>query len=292
MFQELESIRKSELKKFGIAALILIGITLFIAMFLMFEGTFPVLMVSFVIDVIVLSVMYSKAKVRYLLAYKNQFLKEVLAKEFEDLKVDFEHGFTEEQIRSWQLVALYDRFYSDDYISGRYHEIPFEFSDVHVQDVVRSGKTTTVVTRFQGLYLRVPMKKDFQGWMVVREKEFLDNGNPRGWFSELPELERFHVEDESFNQKFSVYGSDGTEVFYLLTPRFLEEIKRLEQKYEGRCLFGFLDGFLHVAVDSRTEHFNAGLIDGVDEMKLKEHQQEIEMIKGIIELVEKECETS
>ena len=158
--------------------------------------------------------------------------------------------------------------------------------------VVRSGKHTHVVTRFQGLYLKVNLMKEFTGWTVVREKEFLDNGNPRPFWSEMPEIEKVSVESEEFNQKFSIYTSNGEEAFYLLTPHFMEKLFEIERRYEGRCLFGFVCGQLHIAIDSRKDHFVLNLFEKVNEYRIAEHQAEIDTIKGIIELVAKECETT
>ncbi len=278
------------MKKFMLISAVILLVTFFITAAFSYRQMLSTMFILGFIDLIVIMLVYQSVKKKYVLAYKELCLKEMLSNEFDDLRVNFEQGFTEDQIREGHLVALYDRFYSDDYISAKLNGIPFECSDIHIQDEVRSGKTTTVVTRFQGFYLKVPLKKAFRSWIVVREREFLANGNPRGWFSDMPELEKLNMEDEQFNQKFSVYASDGAEAFYLLTPRFLEEIKRVEACYEGRCLFGFLHGNLHVAIDSREDHFDISLFEKADEMKLNEHRQQIQMIKGIIECVKKECE--
>ncbi len=290
MNQKIEMIREEEIKKFLIASAVCIGVTLlFFVLFSSYE-MMMFFMVGIFADVLVISLMHQSAKKKYMQAYKELVLKEVLAKEFDELKADFEHGFSEDEIREGHLLTLYDRFYSDDYLSGKYHGVPFECSDVHIQDVVKSGKSTTVVTRFQGWYLKVPLRKSFHGWLVVREREFLDNGNPRGWLSDMPHLEKIEMEDESFNQKFSIYASDGTEAFYLLTPRFLDQMKQIEIKTEGRCMFGFWNGVLHMAVDSRTDHFDISLFERADEVKLNQHKQEIEMMKGVLECVRRECE--
>ena len=292
MFEKLETIRQEEIRKFlRVSAVAVLIVFLAIVCLSRYE-----VMMTFMLGVIavavVTSLMYENAKKKYTSAYKELYLKEMLSKEFDELIVNFEEGFTEDEIRDGHLIQLYDRFHSDDYISGKFNGITFECSDVHIEDVVRSGKTTTVVTRFQGLYLKVPLKKSFQGWLVVREREFLDNGNPRGWLSDMPHLERIEMEDELFNQKFSVYGSDGTEAFYLLSPRFMEELKQIEGCYEGRCMFGFLNGHFHAAIDSRTDHFDIRLFEKVNEHMLNQHLSEIKMIQGILECVHKECEVS
>lgn len=289
MFEQLEQIRKKEVKKILTA----LGIAIVLVVFLQAVsryGKFQILMFGFFASVVVIALLIGSSTKKYTSAYKQMFLSTVLEKEFEDVKMNFDQGFSADEIRDGHLVTLYDRFYSDDYISGKYNNIFFECSDIKVQDVVRSGKTTTVVTRFQGMYMKVNLKKQFSGWTVVREKEFLDNGNPRGFFSGMPQLEKVNFESEQFNQKFSVYSSDGEEAFYLLTPRFMDKMMEIEARYEGRCLFGFLNGQLHMAIDSRVDHFSVDMFEKVDKNKINEHQGEINMIKGLVELVARECE--
>lgn len=45
--------------------------------------------------------------------------------------------------------------------------------------------------------------KSFGHYLLVREKEFLSNGKPGGWFSGL-KTERIAMESEEFNEKFEV----------------------------------------------------------------------------------------
>lgn len=291
MSEQIEQVRQKGVKQFLIA---LIGALLVLFLLLMIPSTdrMPVLMFGGFGGLAVVLVVLGNAEKKYHLAYKDIFLRSLLENEFDDVTLNFEEGFSKEEIASGHLVRLYDRFYSDDYIAGKYKDVAFECSDIKVEDVVRSGKHTHVVTRFQGLYLKVNLKKEFTGWTVVREKEFLDNGNPRPFWSEMPEIEKVSVESEEFNQKFSIYTSNGEEAFYLLTPHFMEKLFEIERRYEGRCLFGFVCGQLHIAIDSRKDHFVLNLFEKVNKYRIAEHQAEIDTIKGIIELVAKECETT
>ena len=45
--------------------------------------------------------------------------------------------------------------------------------------------------------------KSFGHYLLVREKEFLSNGKPGGWFSGL-KTERIAMESEEFNEKRSM----------------------------------------------------------------------------------------
>ena len=291
MSEQIEQVRQKGVKQFLIvlAAVLLVLLLIFL---IPSADRMPVLMFGGFGGLAVVLVVLGNAEKKYHLAYKDIFLRSLLEKEFEDVQLNFEEGFSKEEIASGHLVRLYERFSSDDYIAGKYNGVFFESSDIKVEDVVRSGKHTHVVTRFQGMYLKVNLKKEFTGWTVVREKEFLDNGNPRSFWSEMPEIEKINVESELFNQKFSIYTSDGQEAFYLLTPHFMENLLEVESRYEGRCLFGFVHGQLHVAIDSRKDHFVLSLFEKVSEQKVAEHQAEIDTIKGIVELVAKECETT
>ena len=291
MSEQIEKIRQKGVKQvlvtFGIVMLIM-----FVALLIPSRDRMPMLIIGGFGGLIAIVLVLGSAEKKYRLAYKETFLRSTIENEFEDVKVNFEEGFSEEEIAEGHLVHLYENFYSDDYISGRYKDIVFECSDIKVEDVIRNGKHTQTVTCFQGLYLKVNLKKRVHGWTVVREREFLGDGNPRPFWSEMPHLERVRVESEAFNQKFSIYTSDGQEAFYLLTPHFMEKLLELERRYDGKCMFGFLNGQLHVAIDSREDHFVIGLFDAVDKAKIAEHQAEIDMIKGIVELVAKECETT
>ena len=291
MSEQIEKIRQKGVKQ----VLTTLGIVLLIMALILLipsRDRMPMLMIGGFCGVIAVVLVLGIAERKYRLAYKETFLKCSLEKEFEDITVNFEEGFSKEEIAEGHLVHLYENFYSDDYISGKYKGIAFECSDIKVEDVIRNGKQTQTVTCFQGLYLKVNLKKKIHGWTVVREREFLGDGNPRSLWSDMPRLERVRVESDLFNQKFSIYTSDGQEAFYLLTPHFMEKLMELERRYEGKCLFGFLNGQLHVAIDSRENHFEIGLFEEVSEAKIAEHQVEIDMIKGIVELVAKECETA
>lgn len=290
MAEQLEQIRKEGMKKMLIAGAFIVLIFILILIFSASYGVGTVFVIGLCVSVIVLSCIYGSVKKKYVAAYKELYLRDMLEQEFEEVTVDFENGFSEEQIAKGHLLTLHERFYSNDYVSAKLYGIPFECSDVHIQDVVRSGKHTSVVTRFQGLYMMVPLKKKFTSWLVVREKEFLDNGNPREWLSDMPELEKIEVEDERFNELYSIYASDGTEAFYLLTPAFIEKLIDFEKRFEGRCYFGFWNQKMHIAIDDRKEHFELSLMSSVDEHVLYHHRTEVLMIKEIIELIQKECE--
>ena len=133
MFEQLEQIRKQEVKKILTAlgiAIVLVGFLLAVSRY----GKFQILMFVFFASVVVIALLIGSSTKKYTSAYKQKFMSTVLEKEFEDVKMNFDQGFSADEIRDGHLVTLYDRFYSDDYISGKYNNIFFECSDIKVQD--------------------------------------------------------------------------------------------------------------------------------------------------------------
>lgn len=183
------------------------------------------------------------------------------------------------------MVDCHDCFYSDDLISGSLLGKYFIRSDVKIQDVRRSGKTTTVVTTFEGPWIVIDFDKRFKHYTVVKEKEFLDNGKPGGWYSGK-KVDKIELEDMRFNRKFVVFSEDGQEAFYLLTPPVMEKIMELEQRTEGRLYLGFIEGKLHIALDNNQNAFEPSLFEPVNDEALERNKAEIDWIKELVMLVD------
>lgn len=225
---------------------------------------------------------------QYALLYKKTVLLTELEAVFEQVKVDFEEGFSEEEIERTCLVETYNRFHSDDYIEGVYKNCHFRRSDVRIQNVQSTGKSTTVVTMFEGPWMIFEFPKQFSRYTIIKEKEFLSNGKPGGWFSRYSDAEKVKFEDARFNERFVVYTTDGQEAFYLLTPHFMERLMEVEASVEGRFYFGFVENCFHVAIDNQKNAFEPSLMREVNEFDIQSVRKEVKMIAEMIDLLKLE----
>ena len=284
--QLLEEKRKKTMQTMLLGYGICIGIALLVMLISM---SFPFGLIAFVISLIVAEAsVINGARNEFVLEYKRILLEGQLKEVFDDIQVDFERGFSEDEVEGWCLVDTHERFYSDDYVTGSYHGIQFRRSDVKIQDVRRSGKNTTVVTTFEGPWMIFEFGKRFTHYTVVKEKEFLDNGIPGGFWSGY-EAEKIQTEDMRFNDKFVVFSTDGQEAFYLLNPTMMEKIIELESRLEGRLYLGFIDGEFHVALDNRENAFEPSVFEEISNYSINRVRDEIEAIKELVELVESVC---
>lgn len=272
--EHLEQERKKALRQLQHAALAALFFLIILTLF------FRMVVIGIFITVFPLFLYGSAVKKKYTRQIKRQLLKEMAEAYFEEVTLDDEHGFTEEEIDSWRLIETKNNFYSDDLICGKYRGCQFRRSDLMIQQVVCSGKSTTTITTFKGPYMIFDFPKHFDGYTIVMEKEFLNNGKPGGWWNEA---RRIKLEMEQFNQRFVVYTEEGEEAFYLLTPAFLEKLMEAEKYFEGRIYFGFIEGQFHVALHNDENAFEFSLLEPVDKETMNRIQSEFEGIAHLID---------
>ena len=219
-------------------------------------------------------------------AYKNKICKEVLEKLFDIHDYDPENGFSEDFVKGTYFISSGNTYSSDDYVSGSYQGYEFERSDVCMQDVRSTGKSTTVVTLFKGSWTIFSFHKAISSYLLIREREFLSNGKPGGIFSNAPHTNKVKFEDIDFNERFDVYAQDEHDAFYVLTPHFIEKIKKLESKMDGRLIIGIHDDKVHVLFDNGKNAMEPSLLNEVSEDDYRIIEDEMESIIEIIETLD------
>lgn len=219
--------------------------------------------------------------------YRQKFKEMVCRGEMEKL-FDVEiyhpdHGFSEEMVKSTYFIPSGNRFHSDDYLKGKYHGISFERSDVCMQDVRSNGKSTTTVTLFKGTWMIFDLPKPISSYLLLREREFLSNKKPGGFFSNAPKTNKVTFEDIDFNEKFDVYAQDEHDAFYLLTPHFMERLKQTEASHEGRFSMGIIHQKLHILFSTNKNLLEPPVMTEVSEETFKEIRNQLYQIITIIE---------
>lgn len=253
--------------------------------FLLIFRVFSLGMTLIIIGFIAGLVTSMTARKQYAAAYKKEIVQAVLERFFDDLTMETDGGFREDWVSAQHFIPTGNRFSSDDLICGSYRGCPFRRSDVCTQQVTSTGKTTTVTTLFEGPWMIFQFPKEFTHYLLVREKEFLANGKPGGWFSGL-HAEKIRMESEPFNAKFEVYAENEHEAFYLLTPHFMEKLEQAEQEIKGRMYYGFIGSEFHVAVDNHENSFEPPVFSAVTESDLKDIEHQARLIGELIEVLQ------
>jgi len=261
---QIEEIKRSA-RLPGYIALISLGlIILLMALWLIALGSeagsviVPLLGVLFVAMIIGFIVMAIKQR-KYRSMFKDFYVRHSINQVFSDATYEPNKGISFDTIASTKMLNMGDRFESSDYVSGKYKNVPFELSDVHIQEmiVVSNGKTTTTTyaTIFKGRWMIFDFNKTFKSNIRVAAKNFF--GGRSTIFSKL---QRVKMESEEFNKKFYVFGDNEHDVFYILTPQLMEKIEELSDSIGGRVMLCFINNKLHVALNNGRDYFEPNSI--------------------------------
>lgn len=237
---------------------------------------YPFLLIGFLFGGI--GMIYTSTSVKKLSIYfKTNFVKDVVHEEYPHLAFDPYRGFPKETVYDSKVLRKEDRYSSEDYLAGEIQGYFFESADVHLQDVRSTGKTTTVVTVFQGRFFIFDAKKFFSKEIYVFPRQFLSR-----W---LPHLEKVELESIEFNQTYNVYTEDKHSAYLLLKPVFLEKLIEF-RNIAHRVMFGFKKDKIYIAVDTRKDTFDLKMFKPIDEAFFTEIQKEMLLIYEMIQLID------
>jgi hypothetical protein len=208
--------------------------------------------------------------------FKKVYVTDELKKVFPASTYIYNHGFSESEVVKSGLLYDRDRYASEDMISGNFDNVNFRCSDVLQKEVRRSGKSTTVVTVFQGRFYEFDFPKTFKSNLLLLQPY---NYRP---FSNFKKLK---MESVKFNSEMKVYAQSELEAFYILTPHFMEKLLYLDNKYLDKISFSFLENKLFIAIDSRKDYFDIKPFRTVNKSIVSEYREELNDIKELIEVL-------
>lgn len=178
---------------------------------------------------------YSVDLKKYNNIFKNQFVVKVLNEIFEN--VVFCEGVKDirtldqykKQLTSMGIIQTGNIFIAEDFLSADYRGVHFERADVYTAN--SSNNSTT--DYFEGRIYQLTFIKQITSVMQIRAKAFEHPVLPRNVDREKDCIKMENVE---FNDRFEVYAHAQQEAFYVLTPRMMEVILRLEKKFKSICI--------------------------------------------------------
>lgn len=209
-------------------------------------------------------------------SFKSIYVKEELEKVLPGSFYDPVKGFGESEVLGSKLRKKSDRFHSEDLIIGTFEDVRFRSADVHQQDVHSNGKSTTVVTVFQGRIYEFDFPKPFYYNLLVLQPM---------QFRPFEGYNKIKLESIEFNSSLKVYAKDDHEAFYILTPQFMEKLLKLDNQYYDKITFSFLDHKLFIAIDSRKDYFDIKTFKPVSQELVDSYKNEfLTMISFIRDL--------
>lgn len=218
--------------------------------------------------------------------YKQTIILELFKSLFSDIKYLPNEGISRDVLAGTNMIDTGDKFYSDDYVSAKYKNVSFEFSDVEIQEeYTDSDGDKHIVTVFEGQWYVFDFNKQFKADLQVCERGF--RNAKRGSFFGPNKFSKVELEDIDFNKEFNVYAQNSLDAFYVLTPATMEKIKELNNKVQGKMLFCFINNKLHVGLHSGKNLFEPSLYKKIDiEKNHKQAKEEIQMITHFVDVLD------
>lgn len=241
----------------------------------------PILQFGSIIAMIVVGGLNYKVSKEYANTYKQMISKYVLQDYFDDAIYHPLEGFTPEEFRTAHLIHWRSGFnyHAEDLISGHYSGVEFKQSDVRITHQSGSGRNRRTVVDVDGRLTRFQYEKDIRGRILIVtdiHTAMLESG-----------LSKVEMEDVEFNKQFDVYAPDAHSVYYLLTPHFMEYLKRLRSI--DRTLYISFDGKeLYVLRSGKGGIFEppSGSLNVREEVA--KNRRELDEIRKLIEVLKLE----
>ncbi len=215
--------------------------------------------------------------------YKNIYVLNFLKQNFENIIYKPEEGISKKEIKKYNTLNLGDKFTSNDYICGTYKNVKFEQSDIHIQEKYEEedkdgNKIITWETIFEGRYMIFDFNKNFKSNVQVISNDFIKRSLPR-----IKNNKKVKLEDIEFNKMFKIYSEIEHDAFYILTPHFMEKIKKLYKELDDPIKLTFMENKLHVAVNNGEDSFEYNVLNPINEEEIE--QDIIKDIKLITDFV-------
>lgn len=215
--------------------------------------------------------------------YKNIYVLNFLKQNFESIIYKPEEGISKKEIKKYNTLNLGDKFTSNDYICGTYKNVKFEQSDIHIQEKYEEedkdgNKIITWETIFEGRYMIFDFNKNFKSNVQVISNDFIKRSLPR-----IKNNKKVKLEDIEFNKMFKIYSEIEHDAFYILTPHFMEKIKKLYKELDAPIKLTFMGNKLHVAVNNGEDSFEYNVLNPINEEEIE--QDIIKDIKLITDFV-------
>ena len=176
------------------------------------------------------------------------------------------------------IIPAYNNSEYDDIFKGSYKDVSIEI--VEAEYIQGSGKHRHTV--FNGVIVKLDMNKNFVSHTLVKSSSIV-RILPKNIFGN--NLRFTELEDPEFNKKFDVFTTDEVDARYLLTPSFMERLKKMKTAFRAsKVECAFYKNDLLIALHTREDLFSlCSLVKRIDDNRqfFRMYEQIVSIIKLI-----------
>jgi hypothetical protein len=223
---------------------------------------------------------------------KDRFKREIIGKTVTFLHGDLSYDHTRcidktTYHRSKLYLDNISRYHGDDLVSGTVGKTAIRFCELHTQQVRKSGKNTTVVTIFRGLFFIADFNKKFIGETFVLPDTAENAFGSLGTFFQKMNISRpklVKLEDIEFEKAFAVYGTDQIEARYILSTALMQRIMEFRNKTGKNISMSFIDSNVFIGIPVAKDLFEAPMFSTlVNYVMIAEYYNYLALCISIVE---------
>ena len=197
-----------------------------------------------------------------------------------------------EYMESRLFKRSYDRYRSEDLVSGMVGETRVHFSEVHTEYKTErrdkdGNKKTTWHTIFDGLFYVADFNKPFTHPTYIypdtMERMF------GSWGRSLQKLtfskeKLVTLEDPEFEKAFAVYGEDQVQTRYILTPALMQDLLEFKRSLGKNIYVSFVNKRMFLAFSVSGNLFEASYFkNAVSFDRMKEYYRYLRVAEHMVE---------
>lgn len=139
-------------------------------------------------------------------------------------------------------------FVGEDYIKGIVGEMPFELSELYVQEVSKASNQLNLV--FGGIFIHAIFNEDVVGHLAVwpRKLHTYHRRTIREFIYQGGLPAEVEIQNEKFNELFVVYAKKGTTVHHILTHPMQDAFVEFIEKTGHELYFSILNKNIFVGI--------------------------------------------
>lgn len=209
--------------------------------------------------------------------YKEKYIPSAVESILPGSVFNIHGGFDETELYRSYVLQQADRYSSEDLFMGEYQGVGFKSADVTLKEVRSTGKSTTVVTVFQGRVIRLEFEQPFVTDLCLSQQRFITSWS-------FPKYEKIKTESIDFNQAFTIFSKSDLGAFKILKPDFMEKLLDLDNKMKDQISISFLHNYLYIALKTNKDTFDFNLKSGIPDNPLLEINVNVGLIKDLVDL--------
>jgi len=241
----------------------------------------PMFIVGVIAGLIVFFVIRGNIKVKLVKSFKEEVIKKLLEGVSPGFQYQPNQYINEVLFKKSQFLKGYSNYVGEDYFSGVYKEISFEFSELKVTQ--KNSKSTTTVFNGTFYVLKSPKLLSGRTTVVTDVAEKLFGGLGRALQTlNFGRDSLIRIQDQYFEQQFAVYSNNESEAQEIISSDLIQFLMDLKTQ-NSQVFFGFSEDNLYLGLYNTLDLFKVNIDNPVDENVLRNYYIELNSHLQIVE---------